>query len=262
MGTRFKLCALTAACSLALFGLPRPSYAGPPEQLVQDDEARGHFERGQAAFAEGEYETAITELKAAYAIEEAPILLYAWAQAERLAGDCDRAIELYARFLATSPPEAQEEKARSNIEVCGGDPDAVYVPEEEEVAEPASDVPPPPAGPEESDEPEPEGPEILGPALLGGGGAFALTGGILLGVGLSQGNRAVDADTQDDFVDQTDGARSLYTAGIVLIGVGAAIMVGGAVRMGIVGAKKKNRDVAFAPVLLPGGGGIGAVGRF
>lgn len=263
MRTMLKLWASTTAFGLALIGLPATSVAGPPEQLVQDEEARGHFERGQAAFADGEYETAITELKAAYAIEEAPILLYAWAQAERLAGDCERAIELYARFLATAPPEAQEEKARSNIEVCGGDPDAVYVEPEEEPAQPEADVPPAPGGPEQVDEPQPEGPEILGPALLAGGGAFALTGGILLGVGLSQGNQAVEADTQDDFVDETDGARSLYTAGIVLIGVGAAIMVGGAVRMGIVGAKKKRaNDVAFAPVVLPGGGGIGAVGRF
>jgi len=249
--------------ALVLVGLQGVAHAGPPEQLVQDEEARGHFERGQAAFAEGEYDKAITELKAAYAIEEAPILLYAWAQAERLAGDCERAIELYARFLSTAPPEAQEEKARSNIEVCGGDPDEAYVPPppDDPVDEPQDD-PVEPEGPEEDDI-EPAGPEILGPALLGGGGAVAVTGGILLGVGLSQGNRAVDADTQDDFVDQTDGARGLYAAGLVLIGVGAAVMVGGAVRMGLVGAKKKQaQDVAFGPLMLPGGGGIGAVGRF
>lgn len=250
------------ALSLVTVGVGPIAYAGPPEQLVEDDEARGHFERGQAAFAAGEYETAITELKAAYAIEEAPILLYAWAQAERLAGDCERAIELYARFLATSPPDAQEEKARSNIEVCGGDPDAAYVAPPPPPDKGVSEAPEGPEGPIDAPEPEQPKPEILGPVLLAGGGVLAVTGAVLLGVGLGQGQRAVDADTQDEFVDQTDGARGLYTVGLVLVGVGAAVLIGGGVRMGMVGAKKKGPDVALGPLMLPGGGGLGAAGRF
>ena len=81
-------------------------------------EARAHYESAMAHYAAKEYEAAISELALAYAAEPRREILFAQAQATRLAGDCPAALPLYERFLATSPPARQVEATRIAVARC------------------------------------------------------------------------------------------------------------------------------------------------
>jgi tetratricopeptide (TPR) repeat protein len=82
------------------------------------DEAARHFRRGLAAYDAARYEDAIAEFHAAYDVEPRRELLFSWAQAERLSGDCTSAIALYRRFLAAQPPPREADHAASQLARC------------------------------------------------------------------------------------------------------------------------------------------------
>lgn len=46
--------------------------------------------------------------------------LFAWAQSERLWGQCERAVELYSIFLSSEPPPPNRAAASRGIDRCGG----------------------------------------------------------------------------------------------------------------------------------------------
>lgn len=85
----------------------------PKLEFVSND-AEAHYDRAEAAFARGDYEAASAELHAAYELEPIPRLLYARAQAERLAEHWSLAAELYARFLDGNPPAEGREIAEQH----------------------------------------------------------------------------------------------------------------------------------------------------
>src|SRR5688572_19809072 len=76
----------------------------PERELLP--EAQPHFERATAAYEARDYDGALVALRAAYAIDPRPDLVYAQAQAQRMAGRCADAIETYRAFLALQPPTA------------------------------------------------------------------------------------------------------------------------------------------------------------
>lgn len=86
-----------------------------------DPRARPHVEAAARHYDDGEFVEAAEEFEAAYRIDPQPRLLYAMAQAQRLSGDCRRAIRTYEAFLRTSPSATQVEAARDNIERCQAD---------------------------------------------------------------------------------------------------------------------------------------------
>jgi hypothetical protein len=90
-----------------------PAQAQPPGA-----ESQGHFDQGMALYAARDFRAAARELEAAYAIEPRREILFAQAQATRLAGDCAAAVPLYQRFLATGPPQQQIEATRIAMTRC------------------------------------------------------------------------------------------------------------------------------------------------
>jgi tetratricopeptide (TPR) repeat protein len=64
-----------------------------------DDDARAHFKRGTTYYALGKYSEAAVEYEKAYELHPDPALLYNSAQANRLAGNKQRALTLYQNFL-------------------------------------------------------------------------------------------------------------------------------------------------------------------
>ena len=69
-------------------------------------------------YGEKNFAAAAAAIEAAFALQPRSDLLYMWAQARRLAGDCVGAIEIYRRFLASAPAESEADKARKNIARC------------------------------------------------------------------------------------------------------------------------------------------------
>lgn len=85
---------------------------------LEKPEARKHLEAGLDHYRAKSYVDAAREIERAFALEPRPELLYTWAQALRLAGDCKSAVPLYERFLATAPPEDEALRARKNLTRC------------------------------------------------------------------------------------------------------------------------------------------------
>lgn len=247
--------------SLALVGLAMPAAASAaPEQVLEDREARAHFARAQEHFESEDYEAAIPELKAAYALEPNPMLLYAWAQAERLAGSCTRAVGLYRRFLETEPEAEQRQLAEANLLDCEAELPATTPAPESEPGPPEDDSPPPPPP---TDEPTRHwARDPLGGVLFGLGVAGMASGGVLMGLARRRGTQAPNADVEDDYLALRAEAQRMNAAGIVTLSVGSALLVGGVIRYALVATRGRRSDTAarWAPIWT--GVGVGLRGTF
>jgi hypothetical protein len=114
-------------CILAIaLVLSTVAYAAPAGMSAA---AAVHFDRGMAAFGERRYQEAASAFEEGFAVEPRRELLFAWAQAERLAGRCAAAVPLYERYLATQPAAPQVEAARIAMARC---PPVVRAPVEPE----------------------------------------------------------------------------------------------------------------------------------
>lgn len=231
-----------------------------PAELLRDPEARRLFDEAQAAFENGDYATASERLEAAYLIEPEPALLYPWAQAERQLDRCESAIGLYEKFLDSKPSERMATAAQGNIDRCKA--------KLENASEPAAPEPTPGTDDEtapvatndeftEDDEPEPTDGErprsdkigvAVGATLLGVGAVGLIAGGTMLGLATGRAKAMDDATTNTRYLELRQQALKLHTAGIAVLAVGGALVVGGIVQLAIVGAKRrkaKKNDVAM-----------------
>jgi tetratricopeptide (TPR) repeat protein len=70
-----------------------------PTLARANDEAQAHYQKGLSAFGLGHYGMAAVEYERAFAIEPQAALLFDAAQAHKLAGHDQRALELYQNYL-------------------------------------------------------------------------------------------------------------------------------------------------------------------
>lgn len=227
MGSRF---AAAAASALALLLFLCATAAA---QMLPD--AERHLRAGLEHFTAKRYDAAIAELKAGYAVDPKPEFLYAWAQAERLRGNCNAAVPLYQRYLASGVTAEQAKLAADHLAACT----AAAPPPPESKPEPPP--PPPPAAPIRH---KPWTKDVVGHVLVGAGAAALVTGGILFAT--SAGDPS--GDSYGAYQDSYDSARTKRTIAIIALGAGAALVAGGIVH--------------YAAWLEPEGGGIVVAGRF
>jgi tetratricopeptide (TPR) repeat protein len=90
---RFSYAALVAL--LILSATPMVAVAAPDDSA----ELRTHLEKGKAAFGLGRFADAAQEYEAAFALKPTATSLYNAAQAHRMAGHKERALELYQSYL-------------------------------------------------------------------------------------------------------------------------------------------------------------------
>jgi hypothetical protein len=141
--------------------------------LAEVPEAKSHYDRAIVQYNLGHFQDAIAEFEKAYEIDPAPVLLFNLAQAHRQAGNIERAIFFYKRFLASDPNSKKradvekrirelEELAQKQAEVkskppSGPEPESgptARAPESEtSVSPPATTAPPQPAKPGSSERP-------------------------------------------------------------------------------------------------------------
>jgi hypothetical protein len=221
----------TIALVLSLVLAARLEEPPPPEvpPEITDANARAHFTAGMKAWLSDDHATAQRELEAAYAIDPAPILLYAIGQLERLQGRCDRAREHFTAFLATDPPAAAAEDARANLERCGGALPTAEPPPPEPVVDAVPDEPKP------LPEPTPARKRVdrLGIALTVVGSAIAAGGFGLFGASFVDQRSARDFTDVAGFDRRVHRARIEHAVGLSLAGVGAAVLIGGIVRLAL-----------------------------
>ena len=184
-------------------------------------EAQTHLDAALKAYDAKDYATAIPELERAYEIDPNPNLLYATAQAYRFSNKCTQAIDLYRRYVASKPNEAQVAAATTGISLCEAalkqQPPVVEPPS----SEPASvvTVPMPRDTPWYKDR--------VGDALTAGG-AVAIGVGITFLVMANSSERASKTDQfRGDFLQHLDETTQRRRIGAVAITAGAALAAGG-----------------------------------
>ncbi len=208
--------------------------------------AKAHLDRGLALYAEKDYEGAIRELSQGYAIDPKPELLYARAQAERLGGHCDQAIEHYEGFLATDPEPEREAAARANLAKCKDElaakqPDPSPLPAPTPVPAPTVAPAPTPApvrtaAPPPVREASPWYGDVFGDVLLGSGilatgvgGFFVLTSYASESTAKAAGT-APSGETYEGHQTRIQRAERQRTTGVIVGGVGLALIGGALLR--------------------------------
>jgi len=219
-------------------------------------DGKAYFADGTAAFQRGDYAAASRAFAAGYEIEKWNGFLFAWAQSERVAGDCKKAVELYSRFIATDPEPAAREHALGWIRQCGSEyvpPEPVDKPVDKPVDTPVTPRRPPPP-PTPAPAPESRFPHTL--ALVLGASAVA-SGGVGIGFYVGARRDFRRADRAVDYVDvaaaEQRGERRLWGARIAG-GIAVALATAAVVRFVV--HRSPRLEVTAAP------GTVAVSGRF
>ena len=165
--------------------------AAPTLARADDRDAQAHAKADEATalFNKDDYAGAAAKFAEAYELNHDASYLFNIAQAYRHAGDCTRAADYYARFLAEVPHPPNESKIRgwyAAQSACAKQHATTVVEPPKPEPPPMPAPPPPPPPPAERPAPEPPAPQ---PAVAQTHGhraaAFALLGGggIALGLG-------------------------------------------------------------------------------
>jgi uncharacterized membrane protein YidH (DUF202 family) len=167
--------------------------------------------------------------------------LFNAANARRLSGDCWTALALYQRFLALGPPPDWVDLAKHNVERC-----------QEQIADARKEAdrvgPPPPRVPKDApSQPAPRREPQRQWARDPAGGALVGVGSVLTGVGIGlvaggawQRARASDETTDADFGARHRSGIALTSAGIPVLGVGAALVIAGVVRWAVLARAQRR----------------------
>src|SRR5688572_23646098 len=113
-------------------------------------DAANHAANGKKFFAEGKYTDAIREFRESNRLVPDPKLLYAIAQAQRMAGDCAGAIVTYEAVIKTKADKKLIEYSQANITRC-----------KEQIAKDPPKVDPPKVDPPKVDPPKVDPPRVV-----------------------------------------------------------------------------------------------------
>jgi len=174
--------------------------AGGAAARAQDEEpssqarSKALYDQGSRAYKAGDYPRAVELFLAAYDLSHVPAILFNVAQAHRLAGDCERALEYYRRSLDEEPGAANRAEVEERIEEMKRCADQRAAAPDEGAGAVAGDAPGPAAAPETDresaappagltgqarDQPPPSRRSLLPMVTVGVGAAAALAGGII-----------------------------------------------------------------------------------
>lgn len=222
----------TAAVVALLWGAPEPN--------LQE-----RIDRAEVAVGEGRWLDAAADYEVVFQATGDLRVRYAQAEALRLGGRCDEALPLYAEYLDGGPSQAMQARTAQLIRVCE---DEVEAEQARRAALEAPDPPPPVAPPPTEtsvDTPPRWYQDPAGDALVALGFSGVVAGGVVLALGVREGDAADDAGNDRAFGQAIERAETRTLAGGITLGVGAALMVGGIVRWVIV-ERAHGRNVEFS----------------
>jgi hypothetical protein len=212
-------------------------------------EAAELYEEGKRHFDLAEYGPAIASWKHAYLLSSEPLLLFNIAQAYRLSGDCAEANRFYLTYQRSEPnPSKQADLTQAMAKCAGVEPASGD--RSEPATPPSVPAPPPPPPPETGD--RGRNLRLTGYAVGGLGGLAVIIG---VASAVSASSHASTVQSQQNGTtwgaglqqEQSDG-QSAATRARILIGVGAAALVGGGVLWWLGRAPSSVKvDVSIAP---------------
>lgn len=281
--------ALSSLLCVVMLGtvlVPAPASAATVGPSRKDKaEAREHFEKAAELYDQEDYQGAADELEQAYGLNPEVDTLFAWAQAERLAGDYAESLRLYALLLDGELSDTQRDAIKTLEGEVQAELDAKEQAEREQAeaeaeaearAQAAADAEAAAAEREAAEQEAAQGKKgarrerngrAVNLALTGVGGALSAVGIGLIAGGLGADGRVRSAATYADFESAYDpssgrgrGAVVLYAAGGAVTAVGLGLLITGVVRM----SKAKSESpsaVALIPMLSPEQLGLGVVVR-
>ena len=222
--------------------------------------AKAHAATGTQLFNVQQYDKAADEYQQAYLLDPDPAYLYATAQAQRLAGNCVKALLSYKAFLRTKPGD---DKAEKNIERCEQDLKDHPPPVEQTTTIPGPvvvPVPPAPVAPPVMVS-RPWSSDVVGHLLVGGGVAASAVGVILYLGGRGTISDHNSATTYDKFAaGNVNTAKTKETIGVSAMAVGGALILGGVIHYVVHGRPVAERSVTA--VVTPGGATLAITGAF
>jgi tetratricopeptide (TPR) repeat protein len=221
--------AFVLAFFLSLSAVQAQEDVAAPVSVPEPSAAKKRYDEGLAAYAEHRFAEAIAAFAEAYALEERAEILFAWAQATRLAGQCDEAEALFQKFLLTHPPVAQVEAAEIAMKRC--EPAKTPVPIAVSPTVPVVVLPPPvvkEATPVQSSAIARHR-DGLGGALVSVGVFSAVAGAALLLSAHENADPGQAPESYQSYYDRYRSAQSRSRWGVgLLIGGGAMLLAGGA----------------------------------
>ena len=197
-------------------------------------------------------------------------MLYLLGQAEFLRGDCRASVRYFAEVKQFEIPRTVEDAMRPYLAECAERlleaPEPAEAPPEEQPStddaiEPVLEPTPPP---DDGEGDRPAAPrrwyqDPLGDVLVATGVLGAAAGASLLGVALS---RRTGAASYGELEGDASSIRAFRIAGGATLGVGAALMIGGWIRWGVV-ARRTRPSSARVGVTIDGTtAGVSVHGRF
>jgi tetratricopeptide (TPR) repeat protein len=207
---------------LALVGLlhARADAQEPIDPAERTQRARQYFESGHAHFKLGDWEGAIREFEAGYALKPLPLFLYNLGQAARRASQPARAVAYYKRFLEADPNTPERAEVEQILRELGS-----FI-----AAEQPPPAPPPPAA-AQAEPPKKWQRDPVGAVLMGAGLGAVVTSLGLLGW---SGYRLAHAEDSYEAFIEARGAVGVRDAAAVTLCAGVVLTVGGTVRWLIV----------------------------
>jgi tetratricopeptide (TPR) repeat protein len=252
---------LISAVSLAcwFFALSLEAQAGASRE-VRIAEAKKAFAAGSQAYANGDFETALTRFQRAYELTDSPDLLYNIATvSDRMRLD-EEALEAYQGYLEARPGTSDREHVESRIEVLQ------QALEARRRAELEAEIEARKAAIEAAARVKAERPltHYVGPGpgpwiTIGAGGAVMVTGGVLLGLGQRDRSNVENADPGSSYSsvqDMADRAPKRTKSGIALMSIGGAALIGGVIWQLTGGHEEAMPEVGIGP------SGVTIKGRF
>jgi tetratricopeptide (TPR) repeat protein len=226
LGFRLGVAVLAGSLTLSSMDLTSPSpLRAQEDSSATDEEARGLFAAGRAAFADGRYEDARSHFQRSYELSGRPQLLYNLGQAEDRLRHDEAALAWLERYLAEVPDAANRVEVQARIEALRAAVARTRVPTEEREASAESTPGAAPAEPGPS-APIPVATIVLSALALGATGAAVGTW-----VGANDAYGAADRDcaavgcsegTVSSIATLVDATNGLWVSALVL-GAGAAI---------------------------------------
>lgn len=213
---------MIAACLLSMLA------TAPSREEVLDI-----VRRAEMAWAEERWDAASRGFADAYAVDPDPAYLFARAQAERFAGRCNVALQIWDRYLEVERSQSSRQEAKVMRAYC----EPGSAPASPTKAVPGDDAPVTGAAPGEQQRPRPWYRDPAGGVLVATGGVSAVIGGSILGLALSRDRDARNAETEGSYVDEKDAVRRPHGAGIAVLSVGGALLVAGVVRWAVVAGR-------------------------
>lgn len=207
----------------------------------RDAEIRDLVRRAEAAYRAENWDAASRAFADAYAVDPNPDYLFARAQAERFAGRCNVALDLWDRYLTVETSAESMAEAKTFRSYCES-PDANTAN--------TGTLPHPSTSPGTPDDGEPQRVQWFrdptGGVLVAIGGVSSVIGGSLLGFAVSRDRKAGGAATEGAYVDAKDAVKAPHRAGIAMLAAGGALLVGGIIRWAVVARGKGGRRRAHA----------------